>query len=227
MLRKAGCEVEKRKMQYADVMFPANGPNGTVCVGIELKKPGDLVTSLVDKRYTSRQLPGMQKTFDEVVLAIVGHIQRSTTGGIAEYRMGSWRSIPTSMSWRQLEARKMSLRYKQGVTIVEFVNDDHFVEWIVAASEWWARPWDSHTSHIKTHVAYRTKDLIAPLIDPTHSFEQANLLPGIGIETAKKISQVFMTPGDMAAASLEDWKKVPGMTTKKAGACYLWFRERR
>lgn len=229
LIRDLGGEAEVTRLEFGDATFMGNGPNGPIAVGVEFKKPSDLVTSIATKRLTGRQIPGMLKCYDETYLAIVGRVIRTDGGGISEVRYGRATKIPTSLSWDTLEAMKMSFRHQQHITIVEVENDSHLAAWLVAASHWWSRPWDSHVSHVKTAVIYNAdKELVpSPMYDEAHVAQVAKLIPDIGIVSARRISMMYDNVCEMAASPLSNWYKIKGMSKKKAAQAYLWFRTKR
>lgn len=226
MIRKAGEECEVRRLEFGDVVFPGSGPNGPIFIGVEVKKPADLITSLITKRLTSRQLPGMLRCYDECVIAVVGQTRPNETGGICEWR-GQWWNIPCSMSWRQLEAMKMSLRYQQRIHFVDFPTEKALVEWLVVAAQWWGREWVSHRSHIPTHVAFTDTDMVPARHEPTHVSQVASMISGVGVELGRRIAHKFTTVQAMANAPREVWNEIKGLGEKKAAEAYLFFRERR
>ena len=227
LLEAAGAEVDVRRLDFGDVAIPGNGPNGPVFIGIEVKRPTDLITSLVTKRLTSRQLPGMLRCYDECVIAVVGRTRPNPTGSISEWR-GQWWEIPCSLTWAQLEAMKMSLRYQAKVHFVEFNTEDVLIQWLIVAQQWWAREWVSHKSHIPTHVAFVESDLVpAVRYELTHVAQVASLIQGVGTELGRRIAGRFPTVRDMANAPREVWDTIKGMGTRKAAEAFLFFRERR
>lgn len=227
LITAAGMPCEVRRLDFGDVAFPGHGPLGPVFIGIEVKRPTDLITSLISKRLTSRQLPGMLRCYDECIIAVVGRVRPNETGSISEWR-GQWWEIPCSLSWAQLEAMKMSLRYQAKVHIVEFEREEQLVQWLVVAAQWWAREWTSHKSHIPTHVAFADENSLVPArYDPTHVYEHATILRGIGTELARRIARKFSTVQAMANAPREAWETIKGLGTRKAAEAYLHFREKR
>jgi hypothetical protein len=222
-----GVPVEVRRLDFGDVAFPGKGPNGPVFIGVEVKRPADLITSLISKRLTSRQLPGMIRCYDESVIAVVGRIRPTVTGSIQEWR-GQWWEIPCSMSWAQLEAMKMSLRYQARVHFVDFEREDLLVQWLVVAAQWWGREWVSHRSHIPTHVAFAAEqDLVPMRYEPTNVSMHASHLPGVGTELARRIAARFKTVEAMVNAPREVWNTIRGLGPRKAAEAFLHWRERR
>jgi len=227
LIRARGEECEVRRLDFGDAAFPGHGAHGPVFIGVEVKRPTDLITSLISKRLTARQLPGMLRCYDECIIAIVGRTAPTKTGSISEWR-GQWWEIPCSLTWAQLEAMKMSLRYQAKVHFVEFETESQFVQWLIVASQWWAREWTSHKSHIPTHVAFQTDaDLVPARYDPTHVSMHATLLPGVGTELARRIAAKFPTVEAMVLAPREVWNTIRGLGPRKAAEAYLHWRERR
>ena len=227
LLIAAGVECEVRRLEFGDVAFSGHGPNGPIFIGVEVKRPTDLISSLVSKRLTARQLPGMVKCYDECIIAVVGRTRPTPTGSISEWR-GQWWEIPSSLSWKQLEAMKMSIRYQMNVHFVDFPDEGQLVQWLVVASQWWAREWVSHRSHIPTHVAFAPEhELVPARYDPTHVSQVASLISGVGAELGRRIASRFSTVQAMANAGRESWDTIRGLGSKKAANAFLFFREKR
>ena len=230
-LESAGLQVERRKLDFADIAFAGNGPEGPIHIGVEVKAVGDLVSSLVDKRFTGRQLPGMIRCYERVYLAVVGRTQPGDTGGILTDRHRKWFEIPSSLSWEQLEGMKMSLREHQNVRIVEFDDDKTLVAWIVAVHKWWSRPWEDHKSHIAASVRMEyapASDRISWMPpEPTNASMVAGNIPGIGLEFAKRIGDYFDNPLEMASAKREIWNNIKGLGERRAARAFLWLRSKR
>lgn len=227
LLQARGVACEVRRLDFGDVAFPGHGPTGPVFIGVEVKRPTDLITSLISRRLTARQLPGMLRCYDECVIAVVGRTRPNETGSISEWR-GQWWEIPSSLSWAQLEAMKMSLRYQAKVHFVEFEKEEYLLQWLIVAAQWWGREWTSHKSHIPTHVAFvEDHELVPARYEPTHVSQHATLIQGIGTEIARRISHKFPTVQAMANAPREAWESIKGLGSRKAAEAYLHFREKR
>ena len=155
LLNARGVEAAKRKMQFGDIAFVGNGPGQQVMIGIEAKKPGDLISSLISKRLTARQLPGLMRTYDIIYLAILGRMKAGNTGGISTATFGHWSEFPTKLSWAQLQGMLSTLRHHAKVHVINFDRDEDFVTWIMIEYKRWQREWESHSSHIGLRVDQR------------------------------------------------------------------------
>lgn len=233
ILNNLGAEAEAVHLDFGDVSFPMNGPAGLLTVGVEVKTIPDLISSMISRRLTTRQLPGMRQNYDVVMLAILGRVKRDLTGGIVEGKYGKWFPLQTSLSWDQLEGMKASLRYAYGVIVVEFETAKDFCCWLKVQEKWASRKWEDHQSHLPSHqifnaeVGERSGLLPALPLEPTNTYLAACAIPGIGMALAKKLAQDFHEPRALANASMKELLGIKGLGKQKAGRVYMFHNQRR
>lgn len=231
MFQRKGVEVERCRLSFGDVSWLGNGATGQTTIGIEVKRPFDLIQSFVSKRLTAHQIPGMLNIYEFPYLAIVGRMRRGEGGGIEVEgwdkitRRRDWAALPTKVSWRQIQGMLLTLRHLVRVQVVNFDNDKEFVEWATTNYLWWQREWNSHRSHISLRVADRVTDPTAwmPVEQPL-PVQVASLLPGIGNHTAISVGKKFTNLVDMVNASTSVWEKIPGVGKKRAAQAFLALR---
>lgn len=235
LIRNAGAPVQRIHLNSGDISMPGNGPNGPISIGIEVKKPADLVTSLVTRRLTTRQLPEMRRCYDEIILAIVGKFVASKSGGIATRKRSATGypidyEIPTTLSWRQLQGMILSLQYGHQITFREFENDVELSYWAATTYKWFSRKWEDHKSHLPSHQIFAEPgEGMLPLLayEATNVERIAHCIPGFGFAVAQKVAKHFRHGKEMANAELEEWLAIDGVGKKRAGEAYLFFNEKK
>ncbi len=231
MLSALSIPVQKKHMKYGDLAFSGYGPTAPVAVGIEVKKVGDLISSLVTKRLTAHQLPGMQRTYDVIYLAVVGRHRAGEAGAIETAKFGHWSEHPTRLSWGQLQGMLSSIRHcvrsesGQGVIVIPFDQDKHFIDWLVHEYAWWQREFASHSSHVGLRVEKRLQDDSTWIpTAPTLTTQVASLLSGIGDQTAREVGKKFGSVVDLVNASVKEWGTIDGVGKKRAAQAWLSLR---
>lgn len=233
ILNQIGAEAEAVHLDYGDVAFPLNGPTGVLTVGIEVKTVTDLISSMISRRLTTRQLPGMRQNYDVVMVAIIGRVRRDQTGGITEGKYGKWHPIQTSLTWDQLEGMKTSLRFAYGAILVEFETAKDFCCWVKVVEKWASRKWEDHQSHLPSHQIFaeterQTTGLLPSLPrEPTNTYLSACAIPGVGMAMARKLAHEFPEPRLLANASMKELLAIKGLGKQKAGRIYMFYNQRR
>lgn len=233
ILNNLGAEAQAVHLEYGDVSFPMNGPTGLITVGIEIKTVSDLISSMISRRLTTRQLPGMRKVYDLIVIAILGRVKRDATGGIIEGKYGKWHPVQTSLTWDQLEGMKTSLRWAYGAVLVEFETAKDFCCWLKVQERWASRKWEDHQSHLPSHQIFndraREQDGFLPALplEPTNTYLAACAIPGIGMALAKKLAHEFPEPRLLANATVKDLMRVEGLGKQKAARIYMFYNQKR
>lgn len=236
MLEAKGVAVQEKRLPSADLAFIGNGPGQQIMLGIEVKKPGDLVQSFMDRRLTARQIPRMARSYDICFLAIVGRMRKGKTGAIEVPSFGRrlkngrpmpyWVELPTKLSWKQIQGVISTLRHNAKFIIIPFDRDKDFVDWVEVEYARWQRPHDSHNSHIGLRVEKPN------LVDtetwmptpPKLTTQVASLIPGIGDHTAREVGKVFSSVQELANAPVKTWENINGIGKKRAAQAYLALR---
>lgn len=146
-LREYGVKAVKERLQYGDFAWLGNGPLGRSNIAIERKRIHDLIDSIVSKRLSGHQLPGMAAEYDYVYLLIEG-LWRPGSSGELETRNGKWSAEHSSgLSYRAVNSFLNTLEVKAGVIVKRTWADVESAEVIVDLYRWWQEPWDKHQSH--------------------------------------------------------------------------------
>lgn len=210
-LKKTSLPVEQAKLEFGDLMFMGQGPEGEVSVGLEFKKIRDLLQSVRTGRYQGHQLLGMQE-YDFRYLLIEGEY-RASDAGLVTLRAGRtlWKPAPGRMSSAELSKTLIGLPLRAGTLVWETRTRKESIDWITNLyRNWTDKPWDKHTSHV---AIYRPATLV-----PISDFRvTVSTFPGIGTKTSKLVEDHFR--GDLKKtvnASIHEWGKIEGIGLKTA-----------
>lgn len=219
-LKKTSLPLEQAKLEFGDLMFIGNGPEGEVSVGLEFKKIRDLLQSVRSGRYQGHQLLGMQG-FDFRYLLIEGEYH-SDAQGLVTLRAGRtlWKPAPGRMASAELRKTLIGLPLRAGTLVWETRTRRDTIEWITDLYRGWTdKPWDAHTSHI---AIYRPPTLVA-ISDKRITF---TTLPGIGTKTSLLVEKHFRGNIRRAAnASIHEWGKIDGVGLKTAERIIAYLQE--
>lgn len=187
-LRKMGLPVEKMHLEFGDIAFMGRGEGGApLYVGIELKKVGELVTSLRTKRFQGHQLLGLTRDFDRRYLLIEGDFHHDDQGRAVVFRgTGKPKPLPGAPSAVALEQEVINLQTRGGCWVRHTATRRDTLRFILACFRYWTdKDLDAH----KSHMAIYAPDLDKGLLTPPSDFRKALtvLLPGIGFAVSKAV----------------------------------------
>lgn len=208
--KKRNVKYEKTRLDYGDVVFEGNGPDGKIKIGIEIKTIGDLVNSMITGRLASKQLPDLTENCDFTFVLVVGQV-RENNGLLEECKNNYWFPIKyggRTTSYAAYEAFLLALSVGFGCRIL-YANDlKESVETIVNTYRWFQKDWDSHSTLHAVHELPKPKRYATK---PTLVEEMASRIKGVGWKTAREIGGVFPTPEDMILADIDTWLHIPGV----------------
>lgn len=208
--KKRNVEFEKTRLEYGDVLFEGNGPDGRISIGIEIKTIGDLVNSMTTGRLASKQLPDLTKNCDFTFLLIVGQT-RENHGLLEECKNNYWfpvKYVGRTTTYTAFQSFILAIQVGFGCNILYADNLKEAVNTIVNTYRWFNKEWDSHTTLHATHDPPKPKRYATK---PTLVEEMASRIKGIGWKTAREIGRVFPTPEDMVLADVNTWLEIPGV----------------
>lgn len=206
-------------LEYADICFEGNGPNGTVQVGIEIKKLNDALACLVDGRFSGHQLPGLVQQYDRAYFLIEG-LWRGDKDGILQIgrghldgdKFGGWwsdaNSGRTRYTYRQFTGWLESISQMANIKVIRTVNELETVQMILSLASWWAKDW---TEHHSLHAFNESRPDAALLYKPPLRRRIAAELPSIGWTRSKAVADRFPTTRDMVNASVDQWSEIDGI----------------
>ena len=200
-------------LEFGDCMFYGNGRDGEVEIGIERKRIGDLVNSIMTGRLSGHQLPGLISHYYRVYIIVEGilredpvtkELQIWITGNKWGHMDRGGRKFALRDVWNYLS----TLEIMTGVIVRQTRNAGDTARHIEYLKHWWDKPWDQHHGHLQLHK----------LTSPTVYLEKPSLLrriaselPGIGWARARAVDENFGTVKAMVEASEKDWIKIEGI----------------
>lgn len=221
--------VQSEKLDYGDVAFAGNGPDGPVLIGVEIKSPGDCVQCIQTGRFAGHQLPGLVETYHHSWLLVEGEF-RPSASGIMQVRQ--WNKATKTWGWYdarygQAEARSysafmqwlMTMEVGGGVRIARTNSRMETAAWIAAAYWWWNKPWAQHKS-----LRVMSEPEHGKFVRMTLAARMAAQIPGIGFEKAIDASTHFKTAYAMVTAEESEWQKIKGIGKKTAAVVYEALR---
>lgn len=209
-------------MDFGDVSFEGNGPNGKITIGIEIKSKRDYLNSIMTGRLAGHQLPGMVEKYDRSYL----YVYRDFT------RLEAFKRATSSHNY-MIHKNGQKVPLKQGTTEVTDQSDMSFqlscAEFFnvtvkmfsskeaVARAMWmtykyWQKP---YTKHGTGGVVYNSATAgwtgrVSPLV------KMAATIPGVGADRARAIAKEFDSLEDMINAGVARWSRIDGIGDKLA-----------
>lgn len=175
-------------LPFGDVAFMGRGEGGApLYIGIELKKVGELVTSLRTKRLQGHQLLGLIKDFDRRYLLIEGDFHHDESGRATEFRgKGRPRPMHGAPNAVTFEQEILNIQTRGGCWVRHTTTRRDTLRFILACFRYWT---DKDLDEHKSHLAVYAPDLDKGLLTPPSDFRKALqvLLPGVGFAASKHI----------------------------------------
>jgi ERCC4-type nuclease len=223
--------VQPEKLDFGDVAFSGNGPNGPALVGVEIKSPGDCVQCIDTGRFAGHQLPGLVDTYHHVWLLVEGEY-RPGEGGVLQTRRYDKRE--KKWGWHDARyGRSQSRTYASfsqwlttmeiggGIRIGRVASRPEAAAWIASLYWWWNKPWAQHKSLRVISQPERGKYAQLNTIA-----KMAAMIRGVGYEKAIEAGSHFPTPADMVNAEVGEWMKLKGVGKKTAEDIYRTLRSK-
>jgi ERCC4-type nuclease len=228
LLATIGVPVELTTLEFGDVCFSGNGPDGaTLTIGIELKRISDLLQSFATGRLTNHQLPGMTAAYDMNWLIVEGRFKAAPDGVLLWAKEREWRDGASICNWetagyglrrwsyREFAGRLTTLELRAGINIITTATPDDTARAIANLYEWFTgSAWEEHRSHLATPQ----KQQFAMLRPPTLRERVAAQLPHIGPARASMCAGAWPSVRALINAPEEEWRKLPGIGAKTAKA---------
>lgn len=229
-LRDLGLPVEPMHLEFGDIAFMGRGEGGVkLYIGIELKKIGELVTSLRTKRLQGHQLLGLTRDFDRRYLLIEGDFHHDASGRTTVFRgKGSPKPLPGANNAVTLEQEIINIQTRGGCWVRHTTSRRDTLRFIHACFRYWT---DKDLDQHKSHLAIYAPDLDRALLTPPSDFRKALtvMLPNLGFAVSKAVEDyvgvelplrqqllrvLSMKEGDWTALAVPSYNG----TTKKFGA---------
>ncbi len=209
-LKDAGLPAELDTLEFADIAFTGKGPKGApIDIGIELKKIGDLVSSLRSGRLAGHQLPGLRAAYEYSWLLVEGQWRHDEMGKLVTFqgKGRGWKPIPGKMSASELEKQVLTLELCGGLHVRYSPTRRDTIRFLSSLYRWFCdKSMDSHTSHLVVHTA--------PTLVAISAFRAAVMkFPGIGMRTSLAVEQHFKGSLRRAVcAGAEEWSNITSLT---------------
>lgn len=215
LLQRVGVQVELTTLPFGDAAFLGRGEHDTPTpIGIERKRLGDLVSSLMGGRLNGHQLPGLLAAYRFTWIIVEGDWRRDAHGTLLVPRRGGWKPLEagrTRFRWDSLASWLLTVSLRGGARLLFTRDADDTAAWIATLYAWWtSKPWQDHRGHLALDEAIPEHDAMM-LIPPTVVARVAAQLPGIGYEKARAVGAHFPTVLSMACAGLSEWRQIDGI----------------
>ena len=206
-------------LEYGDFSFVGNGREGTVLVGVERKRLGDLVSSMCTGRLSGRQLIGMLNVFHHSYIIVEGTFRPNPESGLLEvYRYGGW--YPYRQGKRQFMAKDIwafltTMESICGVCWHHCTTQSDTVHFIRGLYKWWNKPYDRHKSYLQATQS--------PMVELTRQPVMMRVLAqldGIGFEKAQAISLRYASVHELMRAPRAELRTIEGIGEKLAQAIH-------
>jgi len=211
-LRVLGLDVELQRLDYGDVCWMGDGPDGPCLVGVERKTVTDLLGSMRTGRLCGHQLPGMSTQYQTLYLVVEGVVRECPENGLLQQLWrGRWSDVRVGQQrfmWTDYEHYLTTLDTLAGVRVRRTGSLRESASVIKALYSWWQKPWSQHGSH---KVIYTPDPRTVFLVAPATLRRVAVQLPGVGWERSREVERYFRTVRRMAEAEIADWRKIPGI----------------
>jgi len=211
------------ELDFGDVSFGGNGPEGRVQIGVERKRIGDLINSILSGRLSGHQIPGMMENYYRSYLIIEGLCRENPYSGVVEVRRGiEWKEVVRGS--RIIRARDIflyltTLEAMTGVVVRKTTGTKGTASQIIWLSEWWQKGWEEHKGHLAMHKAQPPTTWLRPT-PPTLLRRIAAELPGVGWKRSLAVEKYFKDIYSMVASPMEAWLEIEGIGKATAKAVY-------
>lgn len=218
-----GIKPDVRRLEFGDMAFEGNGPNGRCAITVERKRIEDLVQSITSKRLSGHQLPGMADQYDYCYLLVEG-IWRPGPSGELQIAHGSveadrfgGRWLPShgrGIGYRNVDNYLSTLELHAGVIYRRTLGPHETVAMVVDLYRWWDKAWAEHSSHIAVYapavptVGRGRIELARRAVPLAEAW--AMQLQGVQ-DKAQAVAQHFGSARAMANATAADWIEVKGV----------------
>lgn len=208
-------------LEYGDICFTGNGPDGQVEIGIERKKIGDLINSISSGRLSGHQIPGLLDTYYRTYIIAEGICRENpTTGELEVLRATKWTHLDRGrrkFAYRDVWAYLTTIETMTGIVVRHTANTMETVRHIEWLYRWWSKKWEAHHGHLQLHKPPQT--ILLRVEKPSLIRRVASELTGIGWMRSREVEKTFGTLRKMFEAKESEWRGIEGigkLTSRKA-----------
>ena len=252
ILRRHDVEVVVSELEFGDLLFTGNGPDGECMVGVERKRLSDLVNSMKDRRLSGHQLAGLWRSVDYVFLFLESVFRPGPHGEIEELRGRDWRPFysvgkgGSAIAYAQVQSYLTSLEMLGNVVVRRSPNMNATAAQYAALYSWFQKPWGQHHAHSQIYTntpekghgtgwgtphahdeefgKYGRGRAIVVGKPPSTCWRMASQLPGID-RRAEKVAEHFGSVRAMVEAGEKEWATIDGIGKITARAVVRAIRE--
>lgn len=207
---------------FTDACFSGVDENGgSILVAVERKRIHDLAVCMNNNRLMHQIEIARDHGADVYVLVVEG-LYRSGSGeseGLLMAPVG-WFSTMTAVrpfvKYDRFIQYLAKLTYLVGVIVLHTENVTDTARAIKAVYSEFQTPPSEHKSF---HKFYTPPGLV-PLSEPGLVRRVAKELPGVGWNRSQAVAERFSSVAEMCAATIGDWKAIPGIGAKLARSCH-------
>ncbi len=225
MIKALGSIAVPLPLATGDCCFSGVGDGGqpsVICV--ERKKIGDLVSCILDGRYLHQLQIARENGADTFCLIVEGECRPNPDDGLLEVpvwginprtmrRAQLWEPVKPAMTYSRFDQYLTELDYLAGV-IVKGSRDVRETAAIIKAL------WDNFqtppSQHNSLKQMFKAPAPIVQLVRPSLVRRVASELPDIGWARSGAVAAHFLSVRQMCEASVEEWRRVPGIGNKIA-----------
>lgn len=200
---------------FGDIAWYGNGPNGTTLrVGVEYKQMDDLLTCMIDGRFSGHQAIGMVNHYDRRYLLVEMDRFRfdRNTGVLQKIKMKEWRDVTRNgqgFTYRDLEHWFTTIEEMAQFRVVRTPSSSESARWVLAKYTWYTvKDWDEHNALKQFHVP---PPPVAMFQKPGVVRRVAKELDGIGWDRSAAVAAKFGSVREMVCASEKQWREVEGI----------------
>lgn len=219
--------VEVTRLEFADICWDGNGPDGPCMIGMERKTITDLLHSMRENRLSGHQLPGLHRDYAFVYLIVEGIYRPGEHGELEHNLNGKWLPVGGTrpVMYREIDSYLSTLETRGGIIVRRSSSRQETVAQIVNLSKWWEKDWEAHHAHQVIYcptpdqlISSRKVSFISAEETIRRKYgEEAVLcwkwaaqLPGID-RKAELVARYFGSGRRMAMAGPKAWQKIEGI----------------
>lgn len=209
-LKRLGCPAKVQRLPFADFAFDIHGPHGWMSVGVERKTVTEMLGAVGDSRFVGKQLPGLVKSYDLVILIVEGIANPDRHTGLlmsGKYAAGFGPGRHVYESYKKFQ---LTLALKAGVIIEPTSGFHHTMHLIHALYQWGTKPWDQHKAAYKVESLQADRLILDERTMRRQTFAQ---WPGIGWKYSAMVSEYFPSVKAASNATAGQWRKALKIAT--------------
>lgn len=207
-LRRMGVPARIQRLTYADFSLYIHGPNGPLHVGVERKTVTEMLGATHDNRFVGKQLPGLLKTYDLVVLVVEGFANVDRASGLL--MAGKWEAGfgPGRHMYEPYAKFQLTLALKAKLIVWPTKGRIETTHFLHALYRWGLKDWAAHKSAYKVESQAADRLILDERTIKRQTFAQ---WPGVGWKRSAKVAKYFPSIAVAAHANALEWNRALGI----------------